>query len=256
MRSGFPFGTIPPDVTSAMWPHTTTNGTPPAPTNLSATAVSADGIDLAWEDNSTNETGFRVYRSPNGVSSWTLIATTGADATSYSSTSLTQSTTYYYRVRAQNGSGVSGYSNETSATTPVSVSIVATNYSRTTIYSGVQADNYQAGDPSWTSWVGTWLMPNGDLMVGVTQASGREQPFHNNPSPYNYSQLDIDVVYLTGYGFPLHRGGPMLYADMQGLYGVARRMTQLAANPHADSAFWQPAPLLAKLAAEGKTFNG
>jgi 3-hydroxyacyl-CoA dehydrogenase len=67
---------------------------------------------------------------------------------------------------------------------------------------------------------------------------------------------DIDMVYLTGYGFPLYRGGPMLYADMLGLYSVVRSMARLATNAHADPAFWQPAPLLAKLAAEGKTFNG
>jgi 3-hydroxyacyl-CoA dehydrogenase len=67
---------------------------------------------------------------------------------------------------------------------------------------------------------------------------------------------DIDIVYLAGYGFPLYRGGPMLYADMLGLYNVARSLARLAANAHADPAFWQPAPLLAKLAAEGKTFNG
>ncbi|MDQ6618992.1 MAG: 3-hydroxyacyl-CoA dehydrogenase NAD-binding domain-containing protein [Pseudomonadota bacterium] len=66
---------------------------------------------------------------------------------------------------------------------------------------------------------------------------------------------DIDVVYLTGYGFPVHRGGPMLYADMQGLYNVMRRMHAFAAMPNADKAFWTPAPRLARLAAEGKTFN-
>jgi len=67
---------------------------------------------------------------------------------------------------------------------------------------------------------------------------------------------DIDMVYLTGYGFPLYRGGPMLYADMLGLYNVVRSMARLAANAHADPSFWRPAPLLARLAAEGKTFNG
>ena len=67
---------------------------------------------------------------------------------------------------------------------------------------------------------------------------------------------DIDMVYLTGYGFPLYRGGPMLYADTLGLYNVVRSMGRLATHAHADPAFWQPAPLLAKLAAEGKTFNG
>ena len=66
---------------------------------------------------------------------------------------------------------------------------------------------------------------------------------------------DIDMVYLTGYGFPLARGGPMLYADTQGLYNVARTMEKLAKNPHGDPAFWKPAPLLERLAREGKTFT-
>ncbi len=66
---------------------------------------------------------------------------------------------------------------------------------------------------------------------------------------------DIDMVYLTGYGFPLHRGGPMCYADQQGLFNVVQAMKRFAANPHDDAGFWQPAPLLARLAAEGKTFT-
>jgi 3-hydroxyacyl-CoA dehydrogenase len=66
---------------------------------------------------------------------------------------------------------------------------------------------------------------------------------------------DIDMVYLTGYGFPLHRGGPMCYADQQGLFNVARTMRRFAQNPHDDAKFWEPAPLLAKLAAEGKSFS-
>ena len=66
---------------------------------------------------------------------------------------------------------------------------------------------------------------------------------------------DIDMVYLTGYGFPLHRGGPMCYADTQGLFNVVEDMRRFARNPHDDAEFWQPAPLLARLVAEGKTFN-
>jgi 3-hydroxyacyl-CoA dehydrogenase len=67
---------------------------------------------------------------------------------------------------------------------------------------------------------------------------------------------DIDVVYLAGYGFPRYRGGPMFHADTVGLYNVVRTMHKFAANTHGDPKFWTPAPLLAKLAAEGKTFNG
>jgi len=66
---------------------------------------------------------------------------------------------------------------------------------------------------------------------------------------------DIDVVYLNGYGFPQHRGGPMLYADIVGLPNVIRALKRIAAEPGADAKFWQPAPLLVKLAEEGKSFN-
>jgi len=70
---------------------------------------------------------------------------------------------------------------------------------------------------------------------------------------------DIDVVYLSGYGFPAHRGGPMFYADRVGLKQVVRRMGEFAAAARAsglaDAAFWKPAPLLATLAAQGRGFN-
>jgi 3-hydroxyacyl-CoA dehydrogenase len=66
---------------------------------------------------------------------------------------------------------------------------------------------------------------------------------------------DIDVVYLMGYGFPIYRGGPMNYADQVGLFNVVQAMNRFAKNPLDDAAFWKPAPLLAKLVAEGKTFN-
>jgi 3-hydroxyacyl-CoA dehydrogenase len=66
---------------------------------------------------------------------------------------------------------------------------------------------------------------------------------------------DIDIVYIFGYGFPPYRGGPMNYADEVGLFNVVQAMNRFAQNPMDDAKFWRPAPLLAKLAAEGKTFN-
>ena len=66
---------------------------------------------------------------------------------------------------------------------------------------------------------------------------------------------DIDMVYLTGYGFPLWRGGPMNYADTVGLWNVVQAMKKFGKNPADDQEFWQPAPLLARLAAEGKSFS-
>ena len=64
---------------------------------------------------------------------------------------------------------------------------------------------------------------------------------------------DIDMIYLTGYGFPLFRGGPMFYADTVGLSNVVMAMQRHAKGHHGSA--WEVAPLLAKLAAEGKTFN-
>jgi 3-hydroxyacyl-CoA dehydrogenase len=66
---------------------------------------------------------------------------------------------------------------------------------------------------------------------------------------------DIDVVYLTGYGFPRARGGPMFYADEVGLDRVLARVHEFAGNPHGDPAFWQPAPLLDRLAHSGRKLS-
>lgn len=65
---------------------------------------------------------------------------------------------------------------------------------------------------------------------------------------------DIDVVYIFGYGFPVHRGGPLNYANEVGLFNVVQAMKRFQRNPLDDAPFWEPAPLLARLAAEGQTF--
>jgi len=58
---------------------------------------------------------------------------------------------------------------------------------------------------------------------------------------------DIDVVHLTGYGFPAAKGGPLYFADRVGLRSVVRRMGELGRNPHGDPRFWTPAPLISRL---------
>ena len=94
-----------------------TSGPPPdAPSNLVATTVSSSQIDLTWQDNSSDETGFKVERKA-GSGSYSQIATVGAGVTSYSNTALSASTTYYYQLRAYNAAGNSDYSNEALATT-------------------------------------------------------------------------------------------------------------------------------------------
>jgi 3-hydroxyacyl-CoA dehydrogenase len=63
--------------------------------------------------------------------------------------------------------------------------------------------------------------------------------------------VDIDIIYLTGYGFPAYRGGPMWYADTVGLKKVYARIEEFH-KQHGE--LWEPAPLLKKLAEQGKGF--
>ena len=83
---------------------------PAAPSGLTATAVSTSQINLAWNDNSSNEEQVLIEQSLNGTT-FTQIATVGANVRNYSVTGLAANTKYYFRVRAANFAGNSGYSN-------------------------------------------------------------------------------------------------------------------------------------------------
>jgi 3-hydroxyacyl-CoA dehydrogenase len=68
---------------------------------------------------------------------------------------------------------------------------------------------------------------------------------------YALRASDIDIIYVNGYGFPAYRGGPMWYADTVGLEQVYERVCEFQ-RQHGE--IWQPAPLLKRLAGQGKTF--
>lgn len=91
---------------------------PAAPSDLTAVAFSRTRVDLAWTDNSTNETRFKIERSYNNGRTWSQIASVAANVTSYSDTRVGPRRTYSYRVRAYNTSGNSAYSNVATVTTP------------------------------------------------------------------------------------------------------------------------------------------
>jgi hypothetical protein len=79
------------------------------PQGLNANAVSSSQINLGWGDGASNETSYRVDRSPNGSTGWAQIADLPADSVNYSDTGLSASTAYFYRVSAVNLNGASGY---------------------------------------------------------------------------------------------------------------------------------------------------
>ena len=101
----------------------TTSAAPPAlpaaPSALTATAVSSTRINLAWIDNSSNESGFKIERCKNpNCTNFAQIAQVGANITTFGDTTVTKNTAYTYRVRAFNVGGNSSYSNTASAKTP------------------------------------------------------------------------------------------------------------------------------------------
>ncbi|MBX3173688.1 MAG: fibronectin type III domain-containing protein [Gemmatimonadaceae bacterium] len=112
---------------------TATTITPAAPTDLAATTISATQIDLAWTDNADNEAEYRVERCLGaGCSSYALVATLGADATSYQDMGLADGEDYQYRIYAANAAGVSAFSAEVPASTdfplpPTALSAVTTS---------------------------------------------------------------------------------------------------------------------------------
>jgi hypothetical protein len=96
----------------------TATAPPAAPSNLAASVLSSSQVRLTWTDQSGNETGFRVDRCTGiGCTTYALVATTGANVTTWDDSGLAASTTYGYRVAAVNGGGTSAWSNAVSVTT-------------------------------------------------------------------------------------------------------------------------------------------
>ncbi|HYK87865.1 MAG TPA: kelch repeat-containing protein [Acidobacteriota bacterium] len=109
---------------------------PSAPTGLTAVTQNSSAIQLAWTDNSTNETGFEVERAAAAAGPFYQIASLGANVTTFTDSGLVASSTYSYRILAFNSGGNSAYSNVASAKTtasssggfPLSISLASSSY--------------------------------------------------------------------------------------------------------------------------------
>lgn len=94
-----------------------TPSAPSAPAALTSQVITRTSIRLTWQDQSSNETGFEVWRSVGNNANYSLVTTVGPGVTTYTNTNLTANTAYYFKVRGVNQIGQSLYSNETSAST-------------------------------------------------------------------------------------------------------------------------------------------
>ena len=124
---------------------------PAAPGNLAATLTGPTSVNLSWTDNSSNETGFIIERSTDGVN-FSLVTTTAPNVTGYIDSTVSPATTYTYRVRATNGTGDSANSN---------LSTVATPVPQQTVY---------LSDLSWTSATNGYGPVEKDMSVGQSGA--------------------------------------------------------------------------------------
>ena len=150
---------------------------PAAPSGLAATAISSSRIDLSWTDNAANESGFEVFRSPDGVdSTFASLATLGSNATGFSDNSVVANSDYWYRVQAMNSAGVSAYSNTASAVTPdlppvapTGVGAVASGSQVTVAWSDASANEtgFEVGRESWHAKRRRW---QGMTTIGSTGA--------------------------------------------------------------------------------------
>ena len=128
--------------------------------------------------------------------------------------------------------------------------------------------DYQAGDrtPQPSNWVDDMIVKHSQVL-GITRRAISDEEIVERlvyalvnegarilEEGIALRASDIDMVYLSGYGFPLFRGGPMFYADTVGLANVLAAVEKYARGYHGEA--WTPAPLLVRLAGEGKTFNG
>jgi len=106
------------DITASMQP-TVDNSPNASPTNLSASVISKSQINLAWNDNSTNESGFIIERcAGSSCTNFVEVARVKAGTKTFSNAGLSAATAYRFRVRAYNGGGYSFYTNTGAATTP------------------------------------------------------------------------------------------------------------------------------------------
>jgi len=172
---------------------TTTAGPPAPPSGLTATAISGSRIDLAWTDNSDNESGFSIEQCPGpaescGEADFGEIATVGAGITTYSDLGLEPDTTYSYRVRAFNNAGDSAAAGPAAATTLAQENLL--------LNSSFEDDTNGDGRPDVWSTVAAFTRSSEVVRSG----SYAGKHFATNDAQYSINQ-SVGVTVGSSYSF-------------------------------------------------------
>jgi hypothetical protein len=96
---------------------------PKDPSKLIATAASATRVNVNWSDNAQYETGYRIFRSPDGISNWTKIDSVNKNVTAYADLNVQPNNVYWYKVQGYNAIGATDWTNIDSAKTPMTIGI-------------------------------------------------------------------------------------------------------------------------------------
>lgn len=165
---------------------------PNVPSMLSAKALSFDSVELNWADNSNNESGFELERSPDG-NSWSPLTNVSANINTFTDTGLVAMTTYYYRVRAINATGASSYSNTADVTTLKDSGIRTVSFQQDVAgYLGTE-DIYVASGAVDTNWGSEPLL----LSDGDDGTNGRLISMIRwdvSAIPANVTVLDLNIT--------------------------------------------------------------
>lgn len=218
-----------------------------APT-LTATAASSSVINLSWND-VANESSYKIQESTDGGSTWADLSTPAANATSYSRTGLTASTTYSYRIKAV-GNGTtytdSNYSNTASATTNAPASFIDsytwlsrfdTSKNLTTVNN---SGTLQVSEWNDQAWIGTLPHPN---VYDLKQLTTADQPLYIasgiNGKPVIYPSGTKNIVtgsYNTAWNRPFTR---FLVVQFQSITASAvKYVTYGGSTSRADFGYW------------------
>lgn len=204
---------------------------PAVPSGLVATATSSTSVNLTWNRGSTNDSGFVIQRSSDGVSGWTQIGTTAAGVTSFNDINVTAGSTWSYQVYATNSSGNSGFSNIAMLTLP-GASTFSAHYDFGPAgspiaagYTGVTAETAYAATP------GYGFLPGSDL-----SEFDRGPVAGTNALTEDFVQTDSGgatfAVNLPSsiYNVSITLGDALYAHDLQGIYFQGSQVDTVSTN--------------------------